>query len=557
MYIVYVVIVLLFILYIRGLIISKREREKEKEKIRRQFGITLDKDYSEQGKAHRSALLKLNSDKEGLLDDITWNDLEMDRIFEKIDSCKSAAGEEDLFFRLHNVGYIDEKYKKLVKVFDNDEDARFELTLSMNKLGYLKKLSPYDYLDFLTKQEKKNSVRDILMDILFIPLIVLSFFYPLAGAAAVFILLIVNIFIYFRDKRVLDGLLVSLSFIVRVSEQGLWLADKKYQFLEEENNRLDSLRGLLKGIKNSGSYLIASGRNNTGASSPSSPIEMVLNYVNMVLHIDLIQYRQMLGKLSGHKDDYEWLIGLFGMLDSAISVASFRKSLANGYCEPVIEGSDAHKLNILDGYHPLIKKPVTNSIDTHRGILLTGSNASGKSTFLRMIAINAILAQTINTVCAKSYSAPKYKIFSSIALTDNLLGSESYFIVEIKSLKRILDASSEGMPVLCFVDEVLRGTNTVERISASKVILESLNKQNVLCFAATHDGELCELLDADYDNYHFEEQIVESDISFDYQLKKGPASTRNALVLLRNYGYAKELIDKAENMAYKLDSKMQ
>ena len=557
MYIVYVVIVLLFILYIRGLIISKREREKEKEKIRRQFGITLDKDYSEQGKAHRSALLKLNSDKEGLLDDITWNDLEMDRIFEKIDSCKSAAGEEDLFFRLHNVGYIDEKYKKLVKVFDNDEDARFELTLSMNKLGYLKKLSPYDYLDFLTKQEKKNSVRDILMDILFIPLIVLSFFYPLAGAAAVFILLIVNIFIYFRDKRVLDGLLVSLSFIVRVSEQGLWLADKKYQFLEEENNRLDSLKGLLKGIKNSGSYLIASGRNNTGASSPSSPIEMVLNYVNMVLHIDLIQYRQMLGKLSGHKDDYEWLIGLFGMLDSAISVASFRKSLANGYCEPVIEGSDAHKLNILDGYHPLIKKPVTNSIDTHRGILLTGSNASGKSTFLRMIAINAILAQTINTVCAKSYSAPKYKIFSSIALTDNLLGGESYFIVEIKSLKRILDASSEGMPVLCFVDEVLRGTNTVERISASKVILESLNKQNVLCFAATHDGELCELLDADYDNYHFEEQIVESDISFDYQLKKGPASTRNALVLLRNYGYAKELIDKAENMAYKLDSKMQ
>ncbi len=84
-----------------------------------------------------------------------------------------------------------------------------------------------------------------------------------------------------------------------------------------------------------------------------------------------------------------------------------------------------------------------------------------------------------------------------------------------------------------------------------------MNKQNVLCFAATHDGELCELLDADFDNYHFEEQIVESDISFDYQLKKGPASTRNALVLLRNYGYAKELIDKAENMAYKLDSKMQ
>jgi len=556
MYIIYVVVALLIILYIRGLIVSKRENEKQRERIKRQFGIALDKNYSEQGKNHRKALLKLNAEKEGLLDDVTWNDLEMERIFERIDSCKSAAGEEDLYFRLHDVSSIDEDYKKLIEVFQNNEEARFELTLSACKLGYLKKLSPYDYLEFLTKQDKKHSIRDILLDLLYIPLIVLSFFYPLYGAAAVFILLVVNIFIYFRDKRVLDGLLVSLSFIVRISEQGLWLADKNYDFLEKENLKLGEMKALLKGVKSSGSYLIASGRNNTGATASSSPIELVLNYINMALHIDLIQYRHMLGRLSGHKDDYEWLIGLFGTLDSAISVASFRKSLENGYCEPMISGDDAHSLSITEGYHPLIKKPVENSIQTNKGVLLTGSNASGKSTFLRMVAINAIMAQTIHTVCAKTYSAPKYKIYSSIALTDNLLGGESYFIVEIKSLKRILDASAHGEPVLCFVDEVLRGTNTVERISASKVILESLNQRNVLCFAATHDGELCELLSDNYDNYHFEESIVDSDISFDYLLKKGPASTRNALLLLRSYGYDSELIDKAENVAHKLDLKL-
>ncbi|MCQ2493081.1 MAG: hypothetical protein MJ104_00645 [Lachnospiraceae bacterium] len=556
MYIVYGVAILLLVLYIRGLVTSRKENEKHRDRIKRQFGKSLSKDYSEQGKAHRVAIIKNYSDAEKLLDDITWNDLEMERIFERIDSCRSAAGEEDLYFRLHDVGNIDDKYKKLINEFDTNEEARFELTMAMCKLGYLKKLSPYDYLDFLTKQEKKNSARDIIMDILFIPLIVLSFFYPLYGAAAVFILLVANIFIYFRDKRALDGLLVSLSFIVRVSEQGIWLSDKKYEFLAEENARLDGLKSLLRGVRNSGSYLIASGRNNTGATASSSPIEIVLNYINMALHIDLIQYRTMLGKLSGHKDDYEWLIRLFGTLDSAISVASFRRSLENGWAEPEIGGNNAHNLSVEAGYHPLIKKPVVNSISTERGVLLTGSNASGKSTFLRMIAINAIMAQTIHTVCAKKYKAPKYKIYSSIALTDNLLGGESYFIVEIKSLKRILDASMDGEPVLCFVDEVLRGTNTVERISASKVILESLNGRNVLSFAATHDGELCELLDKDYDNYHFEEKIVESDISFDYELKKGPASTRNALKLLRSYGYDMDLIDKAENMAYKLDSKM-
>lgn len=556
MYIVYIVVALLIVLYIRGLIISSKEKKKQQEKIKKQYGRILNKDYSFQGKNHRNALVKLHEGQEGLLDDITWNDLEMDRIFERIDSCKSAAGEEDLYYRLHDVGNVDEEYKKLINELEENEDARFELTLSLCKLGYLKKLSPYDYLEFLTKQKKKHSVRDILMDLLFIPLIALSFIYPLPGAAAVFVLLVINIFIYFHDKRVLDGLLVSLSFIVRVSEQGLWLASKKYSFLTDYNERLNGLTGLFKAVKQSGSYLIASGRNNTGASASSSPIEMVLNYINMALHIDLIQYRHMLGRLSGHKEDYEWLIRLLGSLDSAISVASYRKSLQNGFCEPVITGDKAQSLNIQEGYHPLIKKPVMNSIATDKGVLLTGSNASGKSTFLRMVAINAIMAQTIHTVCAKSYKAPKYKIYSSIALTDNLLGGESYFIVEIKSLKRILDSAKDNEPVLCFVDEVLRGTNTVERISASKVILESLNSMNVLCFAATHDGELCELLNDSYENYHFEESIVDSDISFDYMLKKGPASTRNALLLLRSYGYDKDLIDKAENVAYKLDLKL-
>lgn len=201
-------------------------------------------------------------------------------------------------------------------------------------------------------------------------------------------------------------------------------------------------------------------------------------------------------------------------------------------------------------YHPLLQNPVKNSILTERGVLITGSNASGKSTFLKTVAINAILAQTIHTCMADSYSAGLYRIMSSMALRDDLAGGDSYYIVEIKSLKRILNRlEEEGNPVLCFVDEVLRGTNTVERIAASTQILKSLSKASVLCFAATHDIELTHLLKKYYNNYHFEEEIVDNDVVFHYQLMRGRAVTRNAIKLLGVMGYDEEIIKEAEEMA--------
>ena len=122
--------------------------------------------------------------------------------------------------------------------------------------------------------------------------------------------------------------------------------------------------------------------------------------------------------------------------------------------------------------------------------------------------------------------------------------------MEIKALKRILDVvNKEPSPVLCFVDEVLRGTNTVERIAASTQVLKSLHRPGVLCFAATHDIELTRLLETAYDNYHFEEQVEGDDIRFNYQLMPGRAGTRNAIRLLGIIGYDEDIIREADRMA--------
>ena len=119
-------------------------------------------------------------------------------------------------------------------------------------------------------------------------------------------------------------------------------------------------------------------------------------------------------------------------------------------------------------------------------------------------------------------------------------------MAEIKSIKRILDACNEkGSPVLCFVDEVLRGTNTKERIAAGAEIMKSMQSANSLCFAATHDIELSSILVPEFTNYHFDEEMDGDDIHFPYQLKEGYATSRNAIALLRIMGYPEDIVNRA------------
>ena len=281
-----------------------------------------------------------------------------------------------------------------------------------------------------------------------------------------------------------------------------------------------------------------------------NPLDILADYLRMILHLDIFQFNRMLEKLRKKTGQVETMLAITGYLDMAISVGGFRKSL-EGYCIPKLE-EDTEKafLHMKKGWHPLLSQPVKNSIRADRGILLTGSNASGKSTFLKMVAVNAVLAQTIHTCAAESYHAPIFQIFSSMALRDSMENGESYYIVEIRSLKRILDAAGERRtPVLCFVDEVLRGTNTVERIAAATQILIRLAESGTLGFAATHDIEMTELLKEYYDNYHFEEVIRDGDILFPYQLLPGKASTRNAIRLLQMMGYEEQIIKKASGQA--------
>ncbi len=483
----------------------------------------------------------------GQVDDITWNDLEMDRLFRRMDSTLSASGEEYLYYTLRNTARTREELLHLeeaVAFFSLHERERIQVQCLMHRLGRMGKYSLYDYLDNLDYLGERSGRRHILCDLLFLPFLLAAPFFLAPSFLGISILAAYNIMTYFREKREVEPYFTSFDYVLRLQSVCEELGKLSIPACREEWERMRRHVSALKCVQR-GSFLVLSGSRgvNTG-----NPLDLLFDYVKMIFHVDLIWFYRMLGKLKGRLADVDGLFTCVGYVETAVAVGAFRRSLKDGYCLPEFVENGPFRLE--GGYHPLIENPVKNSVEASGGVLITGSNASGKSTFLRMTAVNAILAQTVHTCAADRYCAPLYDIYSSMSLRDNMEGGESYYIVEIRSLKRILDAAGKGeRPVLCFVDEVLRGTNTVERIAAASQILMRLSGEGVQCFAATHDIEITHLLEGEYDNYHFEEAVRDNDILFSYLLQKGRASTRNAIRLLQIMGYDEEIIRQAERRA--------
>ena len=188
-------------------------------------------------------------------------------------------------------------------------------------------------------------------------------------------------------------------------------------------------------------------------------------------------------------------------------------------------------------------------------ILIAGPSGCGKSTFLKTIGLNVLLAQTIHTCTAKNFRLPLCRLYTSLSLKDSLFKQESYYMAEIKAIKRILDSAAGGGQVVCMVDEVLRGTNTRERIAASAQILLKMYRMGILCLAATHDRELTEILEGEYENYHFQEELAGGDVKFSYRLKSGRADSSNAIGLLEELGYGSEVTVGARRMIEEFEKK--
>ena len=543
-------IALLFVVIAaQGILADKKSKKDFEKKLYESYGKRPDKEYKVERFVRIPGYYEHHR-QPGQIDDITWNDLSMDQIFMRLNYTISSSGEEVLYHMLRtpassvsDLQYFD----GIVNYFMEQDRQRVGFQKLMNGLGSTGKFSLYDYLEYLHTLGDRSSRKDIVVNLLYIPAVLLMFVRFPIGLALLLGLMTYNIATYMGVKREIEPYITSLAYIMRLQRTAQAAAALEIPVCPRENEQLRQGKAALNRSQKGAFWVFSK----TGSTTGGSPVDVVLDYVRMAFHVDLIIFNRMLREIGLHRETIDRMITALGTLESAVSIAMYRASLeeeGETWCRPQLQGKILRARQL---YHPLIEHPVKNSICADRGVLLTGSNASGKSTFLKTVALSALMAQTLYTVPAESYSAPMYRIYSSMSLRDDLESGESYYIVEIKSLKRILDAAGEedSRPVLCFVDEVLRGTNTVERIAAATQILLSLTGENILCFAATHDIELTELLVGKYDNYHFEEDIRNGDILFNYTLREGKANSRNAIRLLEIMGYDENIILSAQKQA--------
>ncbi|RDY28099.1 DNA mismatch repair protein MutS [Romboutsia weinsteinii] len=514
-----------------------------KQNINNKYGKKLDIDDAIYKMASVSSYFE-NKKITKSIDNITWNDLNMDDVYNTINNTQSTAGRDVLYSILREPLFNEDiltKRDNLIEFFRNNEQIRKDVQYILAKLGYSKELYTTNCLfNSIDNSKSKLLKYNLLSMIPFISLLLIfinfNFLFLCIASMAV------NVWISYTEKKHnynVDGFTYIISMVNTAKKLKNLNISKINQNLHDINLHLDNVKKIrMKSIDGS-SVLINADMNVFG------------EYFNMITLKELRNYEKVKNTVIKNSKDFKALYDYVGSIDALIAVASFRDSL-NYYTKPSLIKSSSKNDNILEFdeiYHLLINNPVSNSGSFNNSILLTGSNASGKSTFIKTIAINAILAQTIYTVCAKNYKSSYFNIYTSMALKDDIFSNESYYIVEIKSLKRILDNSNEDIPCLCFVDEILRGTNTVERIASSCEVLSHLEKSNTICFAATHDIELTHLLEDSFGNYHFEETITNRDIEFDYKLHRGRALTRNAIKLLDFIGYDKEIVDNANNRA--------
>ena len=252
-------------------------------------------------------------------------------------------------------------------------------------------------------------------------------------------------------------------------------------------------------------------------------------------------YKLWIWHNKNHSQLGEWL-DVISEIDALISLSNFSNNHAEFVFPEIYQGEfifSALKLG-----HPLLKehKRICNDFEIggwSKVMIVTGANMAGKSTFLRTVGVNLILARTGSPVCAEKMIFTPVEIYTNMRTTDSLLKDESYFFAELKRIKGVLDLLQKGELIFVILDEMLKGTNSIDKLNGSKQLIKKLLEFNAVSLIATHDLKLSEL-ESEFPqqvfNKCFEIRIEDNELVFDYKLSDGVTKTMNATFLMKKMG---------------------
>ncbi len=487
------------------------------------------------------------------IDDVTWADLEMDEVFLRVNHTRSYIGEQVLYEKLRS-GRDDtcRENRELLEQLAEDENARLETEYRLQAIG--KKQECYYLPEFINNagmlKPEHGWIFRVLQVILIAAIAAAVFFHTTICLGVLIVSALVNFIVYMVMKLKYDILLSSMSSLGNLLDFCDWCMKQSYYPVPDADALREEWKELEKIRKKLGKFIYARRSGMTG-----DPTGILYEYLLGVTLIDVSRLEGILSFLEHNRSMMEKMYRFAGNLDVAISVASFRQGLS-AWAYPEVQeaeagqmkGADTEPIRAKGLYHPLIDDPVSNDFLMTGRAIITGANASGKSTFMKALGVNVILSQTLDTCCAEALSHPWLKVMTSMAIRDDVVSGESYYVREVRYLKRMLDVIDSGKRTLCIIDEILKGTNQKERLAASESVLRYIAERPGFCVIATHDMELVNKLSGFYEPYYFESIIGEDSVSFNYIIRKGLGGGSNALALLKAFGFPKEVLDEADQL---------
>ena len=522
--------------------VNKRRLTKKREALRSQWGkpksvpfefdrIKKYSDLSQGDPFHR-------------LTEQTIEDIDFYSLFSFIDRTTSRVGQQVLYAKV--VQPTDQLHNPLdpfIDAFKKDERLREEVQFELVKLNHTDAYHIASLMGGDLLKRPKWLWAIYLNLALLLVLALLSFSYPFC-----IILMIVpftaNMLVHYWNKGNTYQFIRSfpqLNVLIQVSNALL-----KRGKLFSNAQAIEAI-GSLRSFQRKSRFISLSGNDGLGAELSQIGLYFV-ELIKIFFLVEVISLFRIIHELEKKREAISELFTYVGNIDLAISILSLRAGSLKT-CQPNL--TDSKKRIIARGiFHPLIEACVKNDLTIDgKSVLITGSNMSGKSTFLRTLTINSILAQTIYTCFADEFVSPPIKQFSSIRIDDNLFQGKSYYFQEVKIMASLLTEAESSHQNLFVLDEVFKGTNTAERIGAAKAILSYLNRKDNIVIVSTHDIELAEMLSSEYDLHHFTETVESKELHFDHTLKPGPLTTRNAIKLLELANYPKEVIDEAKKVS--------
>lgn len=542
MLIVFYILLALIAIYLLTYVYKRYTEKSQREELRRDWGepknsryIDLDsvENYFLNTITESAAHLQLISDK-------IANDLYLDEVFKLVDRTVSRVGQQFLYARMRTIAHdtsallVQDEFAELVA---QDEELRLDAQVALLKL---QKNDSYYFQDLVyAKKIERPAILPVvyLLTFLNVVCLFLGLFFPVAWLVfgAVFI---INSGIHYWNKNYVSVHTSSLGEFLKAYDTA-----KKLDANKKINTHFPNTTSLIKELTPLKRKMIGVKLDNLAEGDAAVVGFLIFELLKIAFNIEIISFYSIIDSLREKKEALKSLFKFIGMVDTGISIAAFRSSLP-AYCKPTFTTDGT--VSVVDIKHPLITNCVPNTLNLgEKNLLLTGSNMSGKTTFIRSVGINMILGETLLTCLASKFEMPYSKIFSSITIADSLLEEKSYYFEEMRIIKEFIQESTSTAPCFFILDEIFKGTNTIERVSAGKAILSYLAKNDNLVFVSTHDTELNELLKTEYDLYHFSETVAEHELIFDHTIKKGPLKTRNAIRILEINAYPSSIIADA------------